>query len=153
MRALASCGIDALEQPLPARDLHGMSALRRALDTPLMADESCFSPRTPRTSSRLDAAELINIKLMKSGGLHPARQNKRRRRRGRPPVHARLHDGEPRRIAAAASLAAAEPNIIWADLDSTMFFEESGKSAAAARVTGPRILLSEEPGLGAEADF
>ena len=71
MRALASCGIDALEQPLPARDLHGMSALRRALDTPLMADESCFSPEDAANIVRLDAAELINIKLMKSAGFIP----------------------------------------------------------------------------------
>ena len=153
MDALGPCRIDALEQPLPSWDLQGMSSLRGALDVPVMADESCFSPTDAMDIVRRGAADLINIKLMKSGGIHPARQISAVAASAG--VRCMLGCMTESRIgtAAAASLAAADPNILWADLDSTMFFDENDGIRGGCTVTGPHILLGEEPGLGAEADF
>ena len=50
--------IDALEQPLPSWDLQGMSSLRGALEVPVMADESCFSPTDAMDIVRRGAADL-----------------------------------------------------------------------------------------------
>lgn len=153
MGQLEGCGISALEQPLPAWDLHGMAALRGAVGAPLMADESCFSPEDAANLLRLGAAELLNIKLMKSGGLYKARRiNAVADAMGAQCMLGCMTESRIG-IAAAASLAAAEPNIAWADLDSVMFFEESGELHGGGSMRGPKLRLSEEPGLGVWADF
>jgi L-alanine-DL-glutamate epimerase-like enolase superfamily enzyme len=64
---------DLIEQPVPAADFDGMREIKAAgLLTPLMADESAFS--LPQVANLLahDAADIINIKLMKTGGLSQA---------------------------------------------------------------------------------
>ena len=63
---------ELLEQPVPAGDLDGMTAIRAAIATPLLADESAFNLEQVRVLSDCGGADLINIKLMKTGGLSQA---------------------------------------------------------------------------------
>lgn len=74
---LHELGVELLEQPLPADDFEGMAKLKKAIkrrpfDMPIFADESW------RTEEDLEkCAEVfdgINVKLVKCGGLTPARQ-------------------------------------------------------------------------------
>lgn len=64
--------IDLVEQPVPAHDLAGMRAVTKAVATPILADESVFSPEDAAEIIRTHAADLINIKLMKTGGIWQA---------------------------------------------------------------------------------
>ena len=64
--------IELVEQPVPARDLEGMTRITQAVYTPILADESVFSPADAVEIIRRGAADLINIKLMKTGGIHEA---------------------------------------------------------------------------------
>ena len=64
--------IELVEQPVPARDLEGMARITQAVYTPILADESVFSPADAVEIIRRGAADLINIKLMKTGGIHEA---------------------------------------------------------------------------------
>lgn len=64
--------IDLVEQPVPAHDLDGMRAITKAVATPILADESVFSPEDAAEIIRTHAADLINIKLMKTGGIWQA---------------------------------------------------------------------------------
>ncbi len=64
--------IELVEQPVPAHDLDGMRAVTRAVGTPILADESVFSPQDANEIIRTRAADLINIKLMKTGGIWQA---------------------------------------------------------------------------------
>jgi len=68
----AGLDIDLVEQPVPAHDLDGMAAVTAAVSTPILADESVFSPADALEVIRRHAADLINIKLMKTGGIHGA---------------------------------------------------------------------------------
>jgi muconate cycloisomerase len=61
-----------IEQPLPRDCLDAMAALTNALDTPILADESCFDCRDLMEIVRLKAADAISVKLMKAGGLQKA---------------------------------------------------------------------------------
>jgi muconate cycloisomerase len=61
-----------VEQPVPRDDLAGMRDVTTALSTPVLADESVFSPRDALRVVRRRAADVLNIKLMKAGGLCPA---------------------------------------------------------------------------------
>jgi L-alanine-DL-glutamate epimerase-like enolase superfamily enzyme len=56
-----------LEQPLPREDLEGLAALRRDLGIPVAADESVRSLEDARAIVHEEAADYLNIKIMKSG--------------------------------------------------------------------------------------
>ena len=58
-----------IEQPVPRPHLAAMASFAAALDTPILADESCFDARDLVEIIRLQAADAISVKLMKCGGL------------------------------------------------------------------------------------
>jgi len=74
MHALEDAGVhlDLLEQPVPARDLAGLKYVSDRIKTPVMADESVFGPLEVIELIEQRAADIINIKLMKTGGISNA---------------------------------------------------------------------------------
>ncbi|MFZ9362083.1 MAG: dipeptide epimerase [Arenimonas sp.] len=75
LRILDAAGMDfdLIEQPVSAADVMGMQAIKAAGSRiPLMADESAFDLDQVKTLHAASAADIINIKLMKSGGLSNA---------------------------------------------------------------------------------
>ncbi|MBQ3080768.1 MAG: dipeptide epimerase [Clostridia bacterium] len=68
----AGLDIELVEQPVKAHDIEGLRFVTQYSPVPVMADESVFSPRDALEILRTNAADLINIKLMKCGGLHNA---------------------------------------------------------------------------------
>ncbi|MDY7041992.1 MAG: enolase C-terminal domain-like protein, partial [Chloroflexota bacterium] len=74
IRRLAHYRLDLVEQPVAAADLDGLAEVRRAVDVPIMVDEGCHSPADALAIVRKEAADIINIKLMKCGGLYRATQ-------------------------------------------------------------------------------
>ena len=71
IRALEDAGADIefVEQPVAAADLDGLAAVTAGVDTPVMADESVFGLRDLTSVIERRAADLVNIKLAKCGGL------------------------------------------------------------------------------------
>ena len=61
--------IDLVEQPVAYHDIDGLRYVTNAVDTVILADESVKSPRDALNLISTRAADMINIKLMKSGGL------------------------------------------------------------------------------------
>lgn len=74
MHALEDAGVqlELLEQPVPARDIAGLKFVTERVHTPVMADESVFGPREVIELIQERAADIINIKLMKTGGISNA---------------------------------------------------------------------------------
>ena len=64
--------IEFVEQPVAARDFEGLKYVTERSYVPVLADESVFSPQDALTIMHMGAADLINIKLMKCGGLYNA---------------------------------------------------------------------------------
>jgi len=64
--------IELVEQPVPAHDVDGLRRVTQAVDTPVLADEAVFSVRDATHIITTGAADLINIKLMKTGGIYQA---------------------------------------------------------------------------------
>lgn len=64
--------IELVEQPVKAADLEGLKAVTDSVETLIMADESVFSPMQALQLLQRRGADLINIKLMKSGGIYKA---------------------------------------------------------------------------------
>lgn len=64
--------IDLVEQPVGAHDLAGMQYVTQHVATPILADESVFCAEDAIRIIQMGAADLINIKLMKTGGIYEA---------------------------------------------------------------------------------
>ncbi len=69
---LAELNVELIEQPLPADDYDAMRSLKGKSPIPLMADESCQVEDD--VNRCIDSFDAINIKLVKCGGLTPARR-------------------------------------------------------------------------------
>lgn len=69
LRKMERYGIEAIEQPVPWWDLQGMKEVRIALDTPITADESAWTPYDVVNIARMGAADTICLKPVKNGGL------------------------------------------------------------------------------------
>ena len=64
--------IEFVEQPVKAHDFEGLKYVTERSYVPVLADESVFSPEDAMTIMQMGAADLVNIKLMKCGGLYNA---------------------------------------------------------------------------------
>ncbi len=74
IRALEEAGVvlELLEQPVKAADIAGLKYVTDRVNTPVMADESVFNPSQVIDLIQQRAADIVNIKLMKTGGLSNA---------------------------------------------------------------------------------
>lgn len=71
LRSMEDAGFDIelVEQPVKAEDLEGMAHVTANTCIPVVADESIWSPKDALEIFRSKAADMVNIKLMKCGGL------------------------------------------------------------------------------------
>ncbi len=58
----------------PCTGITALEEVRRAVDVPIVADETCHTLTEAAEIIRRRAADLLSIKLMKAGGLFPARK-------------------------------------------------------------------------------
>ncbi|MFE5777606.1 dipeptide epimerase [Brachybacterium sp. NPDC056505] len=139
--------IELVEQPIPAADLEGLARVRAEVATPVMADEAVWNAQDARRIVEAGAADLLNIKLAKTGGLREALAV----------ADVALEAGiacmvgsmmEPRiSITAAAHLAFAHPAIALIDLDPPAWFTSAAPSGGY-RQRGAELELIGGPGLG-----
>ncbi len=69
-RLMEEADLEWIEQPLPGGDLEGMAELARRLDTPIAVDESVYTPADALRCIRAGAADVVNIKVAKCGGIY-----------------------------------------------------------------------------------
>ena len=69
-RRMEESRLEWIEQPLPGWDLEGMAILVKRLETPIAVDESMYTDHDARLCIGLGAAEVVNIKVAKCGGLY-----------------------------------------------------------------------------------
>ncbi len=68
-KKLEEYDIEFLEQPVPAHDINALKFARDNSTIPIFADEAIFTPGNVSEILSREAADGINIKLMKSGGI------------------------------------------------------------------------------------
>lgn len=68
----AGLQIEFVEQPVAAHDIEGLKFVSDNVYIPVLADESVFSPMDALNIFQRRAADLVNIKLMKTGGIYNA---------------------------------------------------------------------------------
>jgi L-alanine-DL-glutamate epimerase-like enolase superfamily enzyme len=72
VKALEPLNIAWVEQPIRMGDFEGLAELKEKTTIPIMADESVHNGDHLQEIIKKKAADVINIKLMKCGGIYPA---------------------------------------------------------------------------------
>ncbi|MCL1996308.1 MAG: dipeptide epimerase [Defluviitaleaceae bacterium] len=145
----ALINIEFIEQPVPATDFTGMAFVTQNVYTPIVADESVFSPKDALNLLQIGGADIINIKLMKTGGFYNALQicNIAQAHGKKCMIGCMLESNLG--STAAAHLAGGKSIISIVDLDSANLCAEDAIKGGAV-FDGSTIHLTESPGLGVE---
>lgn len=156
IRVFAEEGIESIEQCLPAGDVDGAAYLRSkaAPGIELMLDESIHSPADAARACKVNAADSINIKLMKCGGLYRGEQiYSVAEAYGLKCMVGCMMESKLANTA-GLSLAAAKKFIPDADCDSYTVYSECDQFFEGGFTTdGPMVTLSEEPGFGVKVNM
>lgn len=140
--------IEFVEQPVKANDVKGLAKVRKNSSVPVMADEAVHSPEDALRLIRADAVDLINIKLMKCGGLLKARKIAAVAEAAHVPCMIGCMGESKLGISAAVHLAAAVKNIQYTDLDSDLLLKDKLVVEGGAGLKDSKRLPTEVPGLG-----
>lgn len=135
------------EQPCAADDLDGMAEVARALQAPVIADESVKSLADVETLVSRRYADGLNLKLAKTGSLHDCVAMGRRARA----AGLRIMVGgmvETRLgMTAAAHVACAVGGVEFIDLDTAWLLADD-PYVGGYEADGPCYTLPDRPGLG-----
>ena len=126
--------LELVEQPVPAGDLEGLAYVTRHSWVPVMADESVFSPADALRIFQSRAADYINIKLMKAGGIYQATKINQICEAAGVPCMVGCMIEAPGSIAAAVAFANAHANVRFIDLDSIYMIDENVDLGPVKRV-------------------
>lgn len=138
--ASADLNIAFLEQPLPAERISELASLRRESSIPIMIDESVFSPHDALRVVTAHAADYINIKLMKSGGIYAATKINQICETAGIPYMVGCMIEAPESIGAAVAFANAHANVKLIDLDSIYMIKDN-QELGRLKHTGTRLWL------------
>ncbi|WP_318391251.1 dipeptide epimerase [Microbacterium maritypicum] len=143
-------GLELVEQPVAAHDLDALAAVTAAVDTPIMADESVRTARDVRVIADRGAADLVNIKLAKTGGLAEAFVAAEvARTAGLGVVIGCMMESHVGVTAAAHLAAAVAPDVVH-DLDAALWLRSSPVVGGVA-LSGDMLELGSGTGLGITA--
>lgn len=147
---LEDLDVELLEQPLPVGRLEGHAALREQTTVPIMLDEDIFSPADAEAAIQAGAADVLNIKLMKSGGIATgARIADLAAEAGLECMLGCMIESRVA-LALAGHLALAHDAIAYADLDGATFLAEDPVQGGPALEDGA-LVVPDRPGLGIDA--
>jgi L-alanine-DL-glutamate epimerase-like enolase superfamily enzyme len=146
----AGLGVELVEQPVPHWDLDGLAWVSERVDLPILADESVFGIRDLVEVIRRRAADMVNVKLAKCGGLHAARTLlDLAAAHGVGTIVGSMMESQIG-LGAAASLVAAYGTTAVSDLDAAWWLAWS-PVRGGIRYDGASVVLPDAPGLGVTA--
>ena len=143
----AGLQIEFVEQPVLAHDIDGLKFVTDNVYIPVLADESVFSPMDALNILQRRAADFVNIKLMKTGGIYNALKIC---------SLAEIYGVECMigcmleakvSVTAAVHLACAKSIITKIDLDGPVLCSEDPVNGGAI-FNESKIILTDTPGLG-----
>ncbi len=138
---------ELVEQPVSCHDFKGMQYVTARTATPILADESVFEPEDAVRILEERGADLINIKLMKTGGIYGAEKICDLAEQAGVACMMGCMLESAVSVSGAVHLAAARSVITMCDLDGPGLCAEN-PYAGGPVYRGRDILLPEIPGIG-----
>ena len=144
--AMKTLGVVVVEQPVSAEDYAGLAKVTASSDVPVMADECVKSALDARKVARESVADMINIKLMKSAGIHEGYMiNKLAEATDMKTMVGCMGELQVS-IAAGLHFALSSENVVYADLDS--HFNIIDDPSSGLRFEDGCLIAPSKPGLG-----
>ena len=149
---IADCNIEHCEEPVHAANIIDQARLTAISPIPLMADEAVFNHVDALRVVRSKAADLINIKLGKSGGIYNAMKIAAIAEAG--DINCQLGCFSETRlgISAMAHFDLAWNHILFHDLDSPLMLSEDPVIGGITYGKGWSLEVPDTPGHGADLD-
>ncbi len=144
--------IEILEQPTKAAFLYSLKDVKTHSHIPIMADEAALTLTDSARLVKLEIADMINIKLMKIGGITNAIKANAVADLANVPIMVGCMNESMGAMSAGVHFACAFRNVQYADLDSALDFKEDIVKGGASYMDG-YVIPSEEPGLGIEVQL
>jgi L-alanine-DL-glutamate epimerase-like enolase superfamily enzyme len=144
--AMQPYGVAVIEQPVPANDYAGLKTVTKASEIPIMADECVKSVLDARKVAREGDADMINIKLMKSAGIHDAVMINRLAGSANMNTMVGCMGEIQVSIAAGLHFALSSENVKFADLDS--HFNIIDDPSSGLILSEGFLVAPNRPGLG-----
>jgi L-alanine-DL-glutamate epimerase-like enolase superfamily enzyme len=154
IRAMEGLNLQYSEQPLAVWDIDNLARLRSKVDLPICADESVFDDKDALRLVRAGAADYLNIKLGKAGGIHTGLKINAIAEAAGCKCMIGCFSESRLALSAAAHLAMARPNICFLDLDSAFHFDQDPVLGGVTydNKVGGVLHLPDTPGHGALFD-
>jgi L-alanine-DL-glutamate epimerase-like enolase superfamily enzyme len=149
IRSVENCQIEFVEQPTPAKNLDDLKTVRQASPIPIMADESALAGSDVLNIAAQGIADMVNLKLMKAGGITGVIQATAVAAAGKLPVMLGCNDESRISIAAAVHLACGLSGVQYADLDGAFDIVDDIATGGFELREG-YLIPSDKPGLGVE---
>lgn len=142
-----------IEQPVPRDARAVMAALAASLDTPIMADESVFSPAEMLEAAQQRICDCVSIKLMKAGGILKAREVAAiAGAAGISAYGGTLWEGGIA-LAAGCHFIAATPNVsLGCEFYAPRYAFERDVVTTPLEIRDGHVIVPDRPGLGMELD-
>lgn len=147
-RALEPQALELISQPVPRTAWEDMRLLRERLSVPLLADECIVTPEDVLHCVRTGAADAINIKVLKSGGLLNARRMAAiAQAAGLPCLLGSMLELGPG-TAFAAHFGVSNPAVTWpCEIQGPILLEDDALESPL-RIEQGRLWPPDGPGLG-----